>query len=289
MLVPRYIHGRDSDEVLQAERAGAGHVLLVGPRGTGKTTIARKAFPPEDILFMQVTGALYPESLTVTHLPSEKGFSSVKGILLRAVLYGKVLILDEINAASEDALTPLREAMSGATDRSVTIENCHPEMIDELRTAMETRDLSSRLETVETTVTVHAAPGFMVIGCLNENVFGKRATGLAAPLRDRFSLRVHVHLNRELVVGSGVNTVGVGLWAWGQRNPETWQPSLRELLNFTRHYETVGAEFAASNLLGRIPAEARPLAGAELAKLTGIAENDVCRLEIDDGPDSKAA
>lgn len=108
-----YIDWNNSFEVLDKAYASGLFVLIIGPKGTGKTTLvrefaARKGMKLESINFSlrtresHLVGSKTLESGTV-------GFE--EGILVKSMKEGSMLYLDEVNSAEADVLLRLDEAL----------------------------------------------------------------------------------------------------------------------------------------------------------------------------------
>ena len=101
-MIPEYLDWNDSLKVLRHAHALGLFVLIIGPKGTGKTTLVRR--------FAQDMGA-HLDSINFSlrtresHLVGTKtlsegtvGFS--EGVLVRSMKNGSMLYLDEINVAA---------------------------------------------------------------------------------------------------------------------------------------------------------------------------------------------
>ena len=88
-------------------------VLIIGPKGTGKTTLVRKFASHMKKELLSVNFSLRTrESHLIGTKTLEKGeVSFVEGILVKSMRDGKMLYLDEVNAAEADVLLRLDEAL----------------------------------------------------------------------------------------------------------------------------------------------------------------------------------
>jgi nitric oxide reductase NorQ protein len=109
----KYLDWNNSFEKLdQAYKTGL-FVLVIGPKGTGKTTLVRefalrKSIPLESINFSLRTR----ESHLVGSKTLENGtIGFIEGILIKSMREGNILYLDEINSAEADVLLRLDEAL----------------------------------------------------------------------------------------------------------------------------------------------------------------------------------
>jgi nitric oxide reductase NorQ protein len=88
-------------------------VLIIGPKGTGKTTLVRKfASHMKKDLYSVNFSLRTRESHLIGTKTLEKGeVSFVEGILVKSMRDGNMLYLDELNAAEADVLLRLDEAL----------------------------------------------------------------------------------------------------------------------------------------------------------------------------------
>jgi len=104
-------------QVLLATLLAEGHALLLGPIGSGKTTLARS-------LAIAIGGTFKRVQMTNETLPSDIiGFAiytpTGESKLVRGPIFANVVLLDEMNRASPRTLSALLEAMQ---ERQVTID-----------------------------------------------------------------------------------------------------------------------------------------------------------------------
>jgi len=108
-----YIDWNNSFEVLERAYSSNLFVLVIGPKGTGKTTLVREFATRKGIKLESINFSLRTRE---SHLVGSKTLDSgevgfEQGILVRSMKEGSMLYLDEINAAEADVLLRLDEAL----------------------------------------------------------------------------------------------------------------------------------------------------------------------------------
>ena len=108
-----YLDWNNAIEVLEKAYASGLFVLIIGPKGTGKTTLVRKFAHHMKKQLNSVNFSLRTrESHLIGSNTLERGeVSFVEGILVRSMREGSMLYLDELNAAEADVLLRLDEAL----------------------------------------------------------------------------------------------------------------------------------------------------------------------------------
>jgi len=108
-----YIDWNNSFEILDRAYSSGLFVLVIGPKGTGKTTLVREFAARKSVRMESINFSLRTRE---SHLVGSKtldngavGFE--QGILVRSMKEGSMLYLDEINAAEADVLLRLDEAL----------------------------------------------------------------------------------------------------------------------------------------------------------------------------------
>jgi nitric oxide reductase NorQ protein len=113
MLEINYIDWNNALSVLSKAFETKLFVLIIGPKGTGKTTLVRKfASQMKKELYSVNFSLRTRESHLIGTKTLEKGeISFVEGILVKSMRDGNMLYLDELNAAEADVLLRLDEAL----------------------------------------------------------------------------------------------------------------------------------------------------------------------------------
>lgn len=113
MLETNYVDWNNALSVLSKAFETKLFVLIIGPKGTGKTTLVRKfASHMKKDLYSVNFSLRTRESHLIGTKTLEKGeVSFVEGILVKSMRDGNMLYLDELNAAEADVLLRLDEAL----------------------------------------------------------------------------------------------------------------------------------------------------------------------------------
>jgi len=108
-----YIDWNNSFEVLDKAYVSNLFVLIIGPKGTGKTTLVREFAEKKGIKLESINFSLRTrESHLVGAKTLENGaIGFEQGILVKSMKEGNILYLDEINSAEADVLLRLDEAL----------------------------------------------------------------------------------------------------------------------------------------------------------------------------------
>ena len=113
MIEINYLDWNNAIEILNKARETGLFALIIGPKGTGKTTLVRKFASMMNKELYSVNFSLRTrESHLIGSKTLEKGdISFVEGILVKSMRDGSLLYLDELNAAEPDVLLRLDEAL----------------------------------------------------------------------------------------------------------------------------------------------------------------------------------
>lgn len=108
-----YLDWNNALEILEKAHKSDLFVLIIGPKGTGKTTLVRKFASQMKKDLDSVNFSLRTrESHLVGSRTLDKGeISFVEGVLVKSMRNGTILYLDELNAAEPDVLLRLDEAL----------------------------------------------------------------------------------------------------------------------------------------------------------------------------------
>jgi nitric oxide reductase NorQ protein len=124
-----YIDWNNSFEVLEKAYAADLFVLIIGPKGTGKTTLVREFAAKKGIKLESINFSLRTrESHLVGAKTMENGaIGFEEGILVKSMKEGNMLYLDEINSAEADVLLRLDEALDDR--RQIVLKESGGELI----------------------------------------------------------------------------------------------------------------------------------------------------------------
>lgn len=113
MIEINYLDWNNAIEILNKARETGLFALIIGPKGTGKTTLVRKFASMMNKELYSVNFSLRTrESHLIGSKTLDKGdISFVEGILVKSMRDGSLLYLDELNAAEPDVLLRLDEAL----------------------------------------------------------------------------------------------------------------------------------------------------------------------------------
>ena len=124
-----YIDWNNSFEILDKAYELGLFVLIIGPKGTGKTTLVREFAGKKGVELESVNFSLRTRE---SHLVGSKSLENGsigfdEGILVKSMREGDMLYLDEINAAEADVLLRLDEALDDR--RQIVLKESGGELI----------------------------------------------------------------------------------------------------------------------------------------------------------------
>ena len=124
-----YIDWNNSFEILDKAYELGLFVLIIGPKGTGKTTLVREFAAKKGVKLESVNFSLRTRE---SHLVGSKSLENGsigfdEGILVKSMREGNMLYLDEINAAEADVLLRLDEALDDR--RQIVLKESGGELI----------------------------------------------------------------------------------------------------------------------------------------------------------------
>ncbi|MGC8460334.1 MAG: AAA family ATPase [Candidatus Dormibacteria bacterium] len=224
--------GIDRDDVTDvllatAEPEGGNHVLLYGPRGTGKTTSATRARfvtadgKPQPVYSITLTSEQSAASLWGHWMPKGDQFVWNDGPMLRAWREGALLVINEIDHASED------------------VQNVLHVLLDDPEVAQ---------ITLPTGETVRPGKGFRCIATMNGY-----PEDVSEPVLDRFSLTVNVASpSTEMIEALPEDLREEARWQYKHVDEERGEPAVtyRQLEMFAALRKTLPAETAAALVFG---------------------------------------
>jgi MoxR-like ATPase len=132
----RKYHDKSDVDILADAILNSQNSLLLGPRGTGKSTLANEAAKKLKRAYCYIpchTGAT-PEALIGQWIPNPKGTGYIwmDGVLTRAVRVGKVCLLDEINSLKPEVAFAIHGLLDHRRELVLTDkpdENGDPEVV----------------------------------------------------------------------------------------------------------------------------------------------------------------
>ena len=127
--VPEYLDWSNAFEILEKAHKQGIFVLVIGPKGTGKTTLVREFAKKQSMKLESINFSLRTRE---SHLVGSKSLTEGniqfdEGILIKSMKEGNMLYLDEINAAEADVLLRLDEALDDR--RQVVLKESDGEVV----------------------------------------------------------------------------------------------------------------------------------------------------------------
>jgi len=183
-------------------------VLLWGPPGTGKTTIANVYGKPDEVFNIYLTEETPAAELRGHFIPKGDEWVWNHGPAIKAWLHGKRLVINEINSASGDALDFLLAVLDDKSIAGITLPNGEK---------------------------VKPHVGFHCIATMNGT-----PEDLPEALADRFSVRFHVRQAHPKAISS----LPQDLLEVAKAKMKT-KPSVRSWQEFAALRQNAGDEVAA--------------------------------------------
>ncbi|WP_415310566.1 AAA family ATPase [Candidatus Nitrosocosmicus sp. FF01] len=124
-----YIDWNHAFDTLQKAYQLGIFVLIIGPKGTGKTTLVRKFASQMGKELSSVNFSLRTREshLIGTNTLDNGQINFVNGVLVHSMNQGDILYLDELNAAEPDVLLRLDEALDDR--RQIVLKEFHGQTI----------------------------------------------------------------------------------------------------------------------------------------------------------------
>lgn len=226
---PRSLFGvLDVEHVRRVHKARRS-TLLYGPPGTGKTAMLEAAFSESGFEYVPGTSDTEAGDFVGGHVPLPGGSYEWKdGPLLRAMVQGKPLIIDEIALIDPRALSIVYAATDGRRECYVTANAARG--------------------------TVKAADGFGVHAACNPDAPG---ADMSEALLSRMFSQIEYGTDYELMahfVPAAILTFAMNLEKRRIEGEVTWSPQARELFAYVEMKKLFDEQTALANLVSSAPA-----------------------------------
>jgi len=125
----KYLDWNNSIQIMNKAHEAGLFVLIIGPKGTGKTSLVRDFAKNKNVNLESINFSLRTREshLIGTKTLTDGTVSFDEGILIKSMKKGDILYLDEINAAEADVLLRLDEALDDR--RQVVLKESSGEVI----------------------------------------------------------------------------------------------------------------------------------------------------------------
>ena len=125
----KYLDWNNSIQIMNKAHEAGLFVLIIGPKGTGKTSLVRDFAKNKNVNLESINFSLRTREshLIGTKTLTDGTVSFDEGILIKSMKKGDILYLDEINAAEADVLLRLDEALDDR--RQVVLKESTGEVI----------------------------------------------------------------------------------------------------------------------------------------------------------------
>ncbi len=129
LRAPTYLDWNNSLEILNKAYESGLFVLIIGPKGTGKTSLVREFVAKKGASLKSINFSLRTREshLVGTKTLTEGTVGFDEGILIKSMKDGSMLYLDELNAAEADVLLRLDEALDDR--RQIVLKESTGELI----------------------------------------------------------------------------------------------------------------------------------------------------------------
>lgn len=239
--VHRFFNGIKDFELLDKAKENRQNVLLVGPKGSGKTYMiknwcAERGYPYARI---NMDGAITTEDFIGSWVRVGNEWVWSDGILTRFMRHGGVLVIDEINASPPEMLFILHSVLDDG--RQIVLRSKDGEI-------------------------VKAHKDFMLVACMNPDYAGTQELNEA--LEDRFDIILYVDYDENLETKLIKNEKLIDFakrirFMYNERKLHK-TISTRTLIQFEKNIELYGYEIARHILLNKFDYEDRQAVGEAL-------------------------
>ena len=127
-----YFDWNNSFDIIKKAYVSSLFVLIIGPKGTGKTSLVRKFASETGKMLYSINFSLRTREshLVGTKTMNQGEVTFVEGILIKSMRDGGILYLDELNAAEADVLLRLDEALDDR--RQIVLKEAEGQVIKAL-------------------------------------------------------------------------------------------------------------------------------------------------------------